>query len=249
MRTKTPTQRRWRGTGRSRLPLILAALAAIVLLAAACGSSGSGTGTRILFQSGDGLVIHGRVFGNGAPGVVLAHMLNGDQDDWEPFAETLAARGYIALTFDFRGHGRSGGDKEVGIADADLSAALRFMRASLERQNVFLIGASMGGTAALKVASREKLLGVVSLSAPASIRGLSAIPDVPGITSPKLFIVAAADGTAAGDAERFFDLAAEPKQLEAVGGNRHGTNLLKGGEADRVRNLILDFLEQHRTGS
>ena len=248
MKIKTPIPRFWPGAARRAVPLAFTAAATLVLLATACGSSDSGSGSNVLFQAEDGLVIHGRVFGNGAPGVVLSHMLNGDQGDWTTFAETLAVRGFSVLTFDFRGHGKSGGGKEVGIADTDMSAALRFMRVRLNRPNVFLIGASMGGTAALKVASREEVLGVVSLSAPVSIRGLSALLDVERVASAKLFVAAEGDGKAASDAQRLFDLAGDPKQLEIVGGGRHGTDLLKGGDADRVRGLILDFLEQYRVG-
>ncbi|MDN3276623.1 alpha/beta fold hydrolase [Frankia sp. RB7] len=42
-----------------------------------------------------------------APVVVIAHGFAGSQQLMQPFAETLAHNGYIAVTFDFLGHGRN----------------------------------------------------------------------------------------------------------------------------------------------
>jgi pimeloyl-ACP methyl ester carboxylesterase len=42
-----------------------------------------------------------------APVVVIAHGFAGSQQLMQPFAETLAQNGYIAVTFDFLGHGRN----------------------------------------------------------------------------------------------------------------------------------------------
>ncbi|KIZ37933.1 MULTISPECIES: alpha/beta fold hydrolase [Rhodopseudomonas] len=42
-----------------------------------------------------------------APVVVIAHGFAGSQQLMQPFADTLARNGYIAVTFDFTGHGRN----------------------------------------------------------------------------------------------------------------------------------------------
>ncbi|PZA13525.1 alpha/beta hydrolase [Rhodopseudomonas palustris] len=42
-----------------------------------------------------------------APVVVIAHGFAGSQQLMQPFAQTLARNGYIAVTFDFTGHGRN----------------------------------------------------------------------------------------------------------------------------------------------
>ena len=42
-----------------------------------------------------------------APVVVIAHGFAGSQQLMQPFAQTLAHNGYIAVTFDFTGHGRN----------------------------------------------------------------------------------------------------------------------------------------------
>jgi pimeloyl-ACP methyl ester carboxylesterase len=45
--------------------------------------------------------------GASAPVVVIAHGFAGSQQLMQPFAETLARNGYVAVTFDFLGHGRN----------------------------------------------------------------------------------------------------------------------------------------------
>ncbi len=42
-----------------------------------------------------------------APAVIIAHGFAGSQQLMQPFAETFARNGYIAVTFDFLGHGRN----------------------------------------------------------------------------------------------------------------------------------------------
>jgi len=234
--------------GRRGLAAALLALAALALVLAACDSPGGGPGTGqgVRFVAEDGLVLNGRIYGApGGAGVVLAHMLDSDLSAWDRFAEHLAARGFQVLSFDFRGHGRSPGEKEVGIADGDVSAAARFLRGN-QRRKLFLVGASMGGTASLKVAAREDVLGVVSLSAPASIRGMAALPGAERIAAPKLFIAAEGDGDAVRDARRMFDVAKEPKQIQILPGGAHGTDLLSGDRGDAARDLIVGFLEKNR---
>lgn len=45
--------------------------------------------------------------GGKAPVVVIAHGFAGSQQLMQPFAQTLAKNGYVAVTFDFTGHGRN----------------------------------------------------------------------------------------------------------------------------------------------
>ncbi len=45
--------------------------------------------------------------GEPAPAVVIAHGFAGSRQLMQPFAITLARNGYVAVTFDFRGHGRN----------------------------------------------------------------------------------------------------------------------------------------------
>jgi len=111
-----------------------------------------------------------------------------------------------------------------------------------------LIGASMGGTASLVVASQEgqAIRTVITLSAPASISGLTAGPDViQAITGAKLFVAGNADGTAAQDAQAFYDQGQPPKRVEILPTGDHGTGILEGSQSEVVTNLITGWLDQH----
>ncbi|MBI4730463.1 MAG: alpha/beta fold hydrolase [Acidobacteria bacterium] len=195
------------------------------------------------------ITLTGRVFGAGAKAVVLAHMFPADQRSWFPFARELAARGVMALTFDFRGYGRSEGAKEISRISLDLEAAV----AEARRQGaevVAVAGASMGGTAAIMVAAKVPLAAVVAISAPEEFRGLDARADVRRLRVPALFVAAENDpGGAAASARALYDATPGPKRLEIVpAAAAHGTNLLSdpvAGPSERlsIESFLLDSLE------
>ncbi len=174
--------------------------------------------------------------------VVLAHEFPRDQTAWTDFARELAGRGVHALTFDFRGYGETGGDRDVSKIDLDLEAAVRFI-GSRDYEQVYVFGASMGGTAALKVAARLDVAGVVTISAPAEFRGLDARDDVAAVTEPKLFIAASGDNVAPDAVDYFMQSAPEPKQQTIYDGSEHGTELLRGDSGPDVKEALFAFLE------
>lgn len=139
----------------------------LALAPAACGGEESarpGLGTELTFDvpaaPGEAATIRLQAIerGTGSVGVVLAHMLGSSQSAWTPLAETLAARGFHVLTFDLRGHGLSGGEREPSRADLDLAGAVARLR-GLGVEKVFVVGASIGGTAAVKVAAADRFEG------------------------------------------------------------------------------------------
>jgi pimeloyl-ACP methyl ester carboxylesterase len=183
----------------------------------------------------------GHLYGDRGPGVVLAHMYPADQRSWSAFAETLAARGVRALTFDFRGYGESGGTKDVAAAARDHEGAYRYVVGRKIRP-VWLVGASMGGTAALMVAARVPVAGVATLSAPLAFQGLDATGALPEIRVPALLVAARDDGAAAATATRMAAALPTPGRVELVDGGAHGTQLLEGPTAAAVTELLLSFL-------
>ena len=61
-----------------------------------------------------------------APVIVIAHGFAGSQQLMQPFAETLARNGYIAVTFDFLGHGRNPSPMRGDITEGrTITAALQ----------------------------------------------------------------------------------------------------------------------------
>ena len=94
--------------------------------------------------------------------MVLAHMRGADRSTWEPFAEVAAGNGFRVLTFDFRGYGGSDGERDT-LLDVDLTAAVEHLQRE-GAEHIVVMGASMGGTATINVASRLDLAGASSLS-------------------------------------------------------------------------------------
>jgi pimeloyl-ACP methyl ester carboxylesterase len=206
----------------------------------------------VTFVSSGGVELAGRLFeAEGATaGVVLAHMRPADQSSWFEYAEILADDGYQALTFNFRGYcpggeaGCSSGKTDPTMLWRDVRAAVRFLR-STGVARVGVIGASMGGTAAL-VAAAQPAAGVgavATLSAPISFSGLTASSEtLVAVPSAKLFVAGNGDSTAAADAESLYDLSAPPKRVEILPSEDHGTDLLEGNQGPNVRQILLAWL-------
>lgn len=234
----------------------LALLATVLpLLLPACkGSGGTGeVGSGITLparadRTGAATIrLEGATWGSGKTAVVFAHGYPASMDAWAPFARTIAGRGFLALTFNFRGYGLSEGTKDPSRADLDLEGAVEKAKA-MGATRILLVGASMGGTAALVVGSRMVLAGIVAVSAPAEFRGLDASAAVRTLKAPVLFIAGERDPNGAADAARMLARAApEPKEAAIVeDASAHGTELLEGETARRVTNDIAQFLNDHR---
>lgn len=227
--------------------------------AAACGGGGGAPeppaagGGVIRFKAAaergvtPALELEGRTFGSGSTAVVFAHMAPSSQDAWFDFAEEVARRGFLALTFNFRGYGLSEGSRDPARADLDIAAATEEARAR-GADAVFVVGASMGGTAAVVEAAAHSVAGLVTLSAPQEVGGLDARDDAPRIRAPALFIASRNDPAgAAKSARALYEAARGPRDVQVVGGSAHGTDLLTDPAVDeRVRRLIIAFLLDHR---
>lgn len=192
------------------------------------------------------VTIDGRIFGDGPTAVILAHMRPADQTSWFPYARRLAETGeFTVLTFDFRGYNDSSGDKQFDRIDADLQAAYDYMHEERGFDDVFVIGASMGGTAALVVGERVDLAGIISISAPSDFRYLDAVAPVANVKVPKLFILSEDDVPAVSSHEKLWAAAPEPRDEEIFAGDAHGTELFDGPDAAAFERRMTDFLRAH----
>lgn len=243
--------------------LLVASLATLAMLAVGC-SSPAPTPTptptptvrptptppvvdvkTIEFAASDGVTLSGRLFGTGDKWVVLAHMLPADQNSWEPFARELASRGYRALTFNFRGYSPSGGSRDIPKFELDVQAALKYARDS-GAARVFLMGASAGGTAVLRVAATEELPAVITLSAPQRVQGLDlTLAQLIGFKTPALFLASQEDTSVASDARNMYDAVKSEKEVAVLRGGAHGTNMLIGLYGQDAKDRIFSFLERH----
>ncbi len=197
-------------------------------------------GEHVSFTTSDGVLLRGHLYGRGSTGVILAHMYPADQSDWTDFARVLAAHGYQALTFDFRGFTESDGQSGTEFADVDLLAAYQFLRPRVSR--IFIAGASLGSEAAILVAAREQVAGIICISTPTSFGGLDVEPVVREVRAPILFVTSAEDPLVAGQPEILYKLATAPKSIEIYPGNAHGTAILYGPHATELQSLMLRFI-------
>ena len=236
------------GAGRA----VLAGLSAVIVLvtAAACGHEAEPAAARKVAASclsvgevRSGLLesknaagerLEAFTEGDGSAGVVLAHQSGADLCQWKPYADELAERGYRALILTMGAN-----------IDDDVLAAIDEIRRAGARQ-VFLVGASMGGTAVLTAAAQASppVDGVVSLSAPADFYGTNALAAAKTLTVPAFFIAAEADGDFAAEAKEMHAAATRSpgRKLLIVAGNKHGVDLVNGA----VKADIEAFLTAHK---
>jgi alpha-beta hydrolase superfamily lysophospholipase len=223
------------------------------LLAAAANVAGADPAARwdgctaksgdVRFRAADGTKLVGHRFGSGRTAVVLVHQRRGSMCQWVPYAKRLAALGYTAFALDLRGNGDSQwrpypGNQRYG---GDVSAAVKVVR-RLGAHKVFLVGASLGGSAAISAAANTRPFvdGVVSVSGAADLA--DAINAVPRVRVPSLFVAGAGDTDFANDARRLYAASsAKDKTLEVLpGAYEHGTELVVA--RSRVRSLIEHFV-------
>ena len=225
--------------------LIWSAFAAIASLGAGCflnphRSTQDLGGEHVSFTTSDEVLLRGHLYGRGSTGVILAHMYPADQSDWTDFARVLAAHGYQALTFDFRGFTESEGASGTEFADRNLLAAYQFLRPRVAR--IFIAGASLGSEAAILVAAREQVAGIICISTPTSFGGLNVEPMIHLVRAPILFVTSVEDPLVAGQPEILYKLATAPKSMEVYPGNAHGTAILYGPYATELQSLMLRFI-------
>ena len=134
-----------------------------------------------------------------APVVLIAHGFAGSQQLMQPFALTLARNGFIAITFDFPGHGRNPTPMRGGLADQD--ASLRTLMASMAEMGGFarglagaggqyaVIGHSMASDIIVRHAQAEP---AVQTSVGVSLFAPSIDADSPGNSPRNLLVISGA---------------------------------------------------------
>ncbi len=111
------------------------------------------------------------------PVIVIAHGFAGSQQLMLPFATTLARHGYVAVTFDFPGHGRNTEPLRGGIADPD--AATASLTQALDQVVTAMRGSAFGD-------GRLALLGH-SMATPIVVTYAETHPDIAATVAVSLF--------------------------------------------------------------
>jgi pimeloyl-ACP methyl ester carboxylesterase len=202
----------------------------------------------------DDVKLAGMVFRGGKDvAVVLAHMGIADQTSWQSFAKLISARGFTALTFDFRCFGKS----ECGAAGRgdliyarEMNAVISFLRGR-GFARIVCMGASMGGTACLSAALEEDLAGLVFIASVAPQgRSKGFLANLVNPAMPKLFIVTEQDryNAVVPMTTTLYEQSPEPKQIKIFPGTVHGTELFETEHGQEFTELLVDFLEKIRAG-
>jgi pimeloyl-ACP methyl ester carboxylesterase len=159
-----------------------------------CGVNVSGA-QQVSFRNAKGGELFGTVFGTGATGLVLASQAVSDRCDWEPVVDLFTARRYRVLVFDFAGRGESRHADQRSDAD-DVAAGVALLR-TLGVSNVVLMGASLGGGAALGAALvvTPPVSAVVAVSGVLDSGWTDLTQEVAKLRMPVLYVAAAADTT------------------------------------------------------
>ena len=189
------------------------------------------------FKSTDGLTLDGTFFAvdGGKRVVIFAHGAVFDKTSWFPQAEKLQAKGIAALTFNFRGYGKSEAGPKSNLKN-DVLGAIAFAK-TRDFAKIALVGGSMGGTAILDALNGldDTSIDRVVLLAPAGGARLKKTE------IDKLFLVAEGDSLR----DRVKELhaaSAEPKGLVVFPGSAHAQHVFKVPEGAAVEAKLLDFL-------
>jgi len=161
-------------------------------------SSHAADALPVEFPTADGITVRGDAQGDGAHGVLLLHDEGGSAADWAEFSGHLSQAGFRVLSVDLRGHGRTGGaapnEEDWVKMTSEVKAGIAWLRSKGATQ-VTLVGARIGGSLALQVASADPAIsGVAVLSPVLSAHGVKLGGALAGLASrPTLFVASRED--------------------------------------------------------
>ncbi len=151
------------------------------------------------FSSADGLKLFVRMWQVDAPraNVLLVHGYAEHSGRYAHVAESLNQAGYSLLTYDWRGHGMSGGMRayveRFGQYVADLKGFIAHVSEAIASAPVFLMGHSAGGLVTLRYALQHQpnvkglILSSPALKLPADLSPvLQKVSGLLGALAPKL---------------------------------------------------------------
>jgi dienelactone hydrolase len=109
-------------------------------------------------QTTDGITISFNVFEPRRPGtnkkaVILGHGIMSNKEMLKGYAIELAAAGFVAVPFDFRGHGQSTGEFDRGSLTTDIDAIISYLnsRSDINTSSLGYFGFSMGGFPGIQI--------------------------------------------------------------------------------------------------
>ncbi|MDQ6920864.1 MAG: alpha/beta fold hydrolase [Candidatus Dormibacteraeota bacterium] len=191
-------------------------------------------------------MLRGLRFGDGERWAVLVHDLERDLDDWRELAIWLAESGVCALALDLPGHGASDDPWDPALAVPAAKAALDFAR-SAGAGRIHLVGAGVGGTAALAAASSSAgEVASAALLSPRPDDAVAAMSDLREARVARLILVGSLDQGALTDAEAVFRASIGQCELAQIPVSAQGAGLLSGEWGGQSREKVLAHMVRHR---
>lgn len=204
----------------------------------------------------DGAHLSALVLGSGSKGVVLSHEQGYYICSFLELGKRLAAKGYLVVIPEFRGHGASeavpsgpASDKQIVMDEMTAVAEARRLGAT----ELAYAGASCGGSASAVAASKDpSAAALVMLSSPDICGEPTALSAMKKVTAPTMIVGSREefDGNVMEGNERMRRASASKKMdFVVLEGGEHGTDNLRSkskpdGAAltDRVEKFIVDGL-------
>ncbi len=181
------------------------------------------------------------------PGVILCHphpLYGGSMSVTiiRELGTALIARDIIAMMFNFRGVGKSGGQHGGGLGEReDVKAAIEWIlkQPQVDTKKIGLAGYSFGGGVAAPAGCENKHIAALALISPALDE--SGIESLQQCFTPKLFTAGGQDDMVpAQSIEYAFQKASEPKQFELIPRADH---FYTGIESEVIK-LVADFFKK-----
>lgn len=175
------------------------------------------------------LLAHGRVF---------------DAQSFQEFGDVAHEAGHGVLRINFRGyHASTAGSAGPDARDEDVLAASAWIQQHTGH-SVVALGASMGGGAVFRAASREpdlftRLVGWSPVPIPTELASALAMPKL---------VVWSADEAMAPALQAYAHALPEPKALHVFPGRAHAQNLWSGPHQSVLAQLVLAFAAEDLTG-
>lgn len=199
----------------------------------------------------DGVYLSALVLGKGTKGILLAHEQGYNICSFLDMGAELADSGYLVVIPEYRNHGASQYFSEDNRSiDLDAEAALSELK-RLGAKDVFLAGASCGGSTAIIAGVRQELpiKGLIILSSPAQCGPHDAIPGVKNISAPSLFVFSPGDygGSIEKHVRQLYQASgATDKELVVDESGYHGTDMYhKGEHGDTLRSKLIAFINRN----
>ena len=218
----------------------------------------------IVFETEDGIEIsadieHPEAGTEPQPAVIFIHQGGQDKSEWirTDLYRHVVQSGMVALAYDVRGHGASGGQGGRALFDdpdrapKDLEAALAYLVAhdNVDPARIAIVGSSIGANLAFVGLSRPdiEIRTAVAISGKTSAWvNLAGGPDAITVPSSAYLIASEKEqgGLRAVWAREMYEASAEPRQLEIVqGSGAHGTDIVE--TSPELQSRILDWLSTH----